>query len=311
MTAFTYNVSSHRYAQKKYEKSRFCTVRAPFVTGVLIGWLSTFHLEVPTMTESKRVTTALLLAAGSGSRLRPLTLNAPKCLTLVGGKPILERLVESLRAQGIDRLIVVIGYRGDLIRKFLRQNASDMRIDYVTNVDYASTNNIYSLWLARDQVREPFLLVESDLVFETSMLDDMLQPDRIAISTMLPWMNGTTVVLDSAQRVTAFHLNSVKGDERQYKTVNLYSLSLPTWKKLEAKLGSYISQQQLSGYYEIALADMVSEGTLSFDAIFFDANRWYEIDTLADLREADKLYDRPRYVHSSTAVAVEPRASNG
>ncbi len=263
------------------------------------------------MTESKRVTTALLLAAGSGNRLRPLTLNAPKCLTLVGGKPILERLVESLRAQGIDRLIVVIGYQGDLIRKFLRQNASDMRIDYVTNVDYASTNNIYSLWLARDQVREPFLLVESDLVFETSMLDDMLQPDRIAISTMLPWMNGTTVVLDSAQRVTAFHLNSVKGDERQYKTVNLYSLSLPTWKKLETKLGSYISEQQLSGYYETALADMVSEGALSFDAIFFDANRWYEIDTLADLREADKLYDRPRYVHSSSAVAVEPRASNG
>ncbi len=263
------------------------------------------------MTDSKRVTTALLLAAGSGSRLRPLTLNTPKCLTLVGGKPILERLVDSLRAQGIDRLVVVIGYQGDHIREFLRQNTSDMRIDYVTNADYASTNNIYSLWLAREQIQEPFLLVESDLVFETSMLDDMLQPDRIAISTMLPWMNGTTVVLDSRQRVTAFHLNSVKGDECQYKTVNLYSLSLPTWKKLEEKLGSYISAQQLGEYYEKALADMVAEGTLSFEAIFFDADRWYEIDTLADLHEADKLYDKPRYVRSPALAVVEPHVSNG
>lgn len=263
------------------------------------------------MTETERVTTALLLAAGTGTRLRPLTLNAPKCLTLVGGKPILERLVDSLRDQGIDRLIVVIGYQGDRIREFLRQNAGDMSIDYVTNVDYASTNNIYSLWLARDQIREPFLLVESDLVFETSMLDDMLQPDRIAISTMLPWMNGTTVVLDSRRRVTAFHLNSVKGDERQYKTVNLYSLSLQTWKKLEEKLGSYISAQQLGEYYETALADMVAEGVLSFEAVFFNAERWYEIDTLADLREADKLYDKPRYVRDRALVASEPRASNG
>ena len=263
------------------------------------------------MTESCRVTTALLLAAGSGSRLRPLTLHAPKCLTLVGGKPILERLVDSLRAQGIDRLIVVIGYQGDRIREFLHQHASDMRIDYVTNVDYASTNNIYSLWLAREQIRESFLLVESDLVFETSMLDDMLQPDKIAISTMLPWMNGTTVVLDSAQRVTAFYLNSVKGDERQYKTVNLYSLSLPTWKKLEAKLGSYISAQQLGAYYETALADMVAEGALSFEAIFFDADRWYEIDTLADLREADKLYDKPHYGRHPVPAVIEPQVSNG
>ena len=87
------------------------------------------------MTASKRVTTALLLAAGTGTRLRPLTLNAPKCLTLVGGKPILERLVNSLRAQGVERLVVVIGYQGDRIREFLRQTAGDMRIDYVTNCD--------------------------------------------------------------------------------------------------------------------------------------------------------------------------------
>ncbi len=147
------------------------------------------------VTYPTKVTTALLLAAGAGTRLQPLTLDAPKCLTEVGGIPILERLVNNLRIQGFERLVVVIGHLGDRIQEFLQQHAGDMRIDYVVNPVYRTTNNIYSLWLARQQIREPFLLVESDLIFEAHMLDNMLQPDKIAISRILPWMNGTTVEL--------------------------------------------------------------------------------------------------------------------
>ncbi len=91
------------------------------------------------MTNSRRlvhpthVRTALLLAAGAGTRLEPWTLDAPKCLTEVGGIPILERLVNNLRAQGFERLVVVIGHLGDRIQEFLQQHAGDMRIDYVVN----------------------------------------------------------------------------------------------------------------------------------------------------------------------------------
>ena len=80
------------------------------------------------MTDTNRITTALLLAAGTGSRLRPLTENAPKCLTEVGGIPILGRLVDSLRAQKIKRLVVVIGHQRNRIREFLRHNARDMQV---------------------------------------------------------------------------------------------------------------------------------------------------------------------------------------
>ena len=81
---------------------------------------------------------------------------------------------------------MVIGHLGDHIQEFLQHHADNMQIDYVINPDYRTTNNIYSLWLARQQIREPFLLVESDLVFEASMLDDMLQPGKMAISRILP-----------------------------------------------------------------------------------------------------------------------------
>lgn len=71
------------------------------------------------MTEITRLTEALLLVAGMGSRLQPLTLESPKCLTRVGGIPIIERLVNNLREQGIKKLVVVIGHMGTLIQKFL------------------------------------------------------------------------------------------------------------------------------------------------------------------------------------------------
>ena len=258
------------------------------------------------------VTTAVLLAAGTGTRLQPLTQDAPKCLTEVGGIPILGRLVRHLRAQGFRRMVVVLGHLGESIQDFLHQHAGDMQIDYVFNLDYRTTNNIYSLWLARQQITESFMLVESDLVFETWMLDDMLQPDRMAVSRMLPWMNGTTVELgvdESARRISAFRMGGYQcGDVRQYKTVNLYSLSLESWHQVEKRLSRYISERQLGEYYEAVFAEMVADSTLCFDAVLFDAHRWYEIDTMADLYEAEKLFAPPRAIAGGSLMVTEPAA---
>ena len=121
-------------------------------------------------TRNDQITTALLLAAGSGFRLRPLTDDQPKCLTEIDGIPILERLVDCLRQQGFKRLVVVVGYLEHRIRQFLGEWQDGLSIEYVVNPQYRTTNNIYSLWLAREAVQEPFLLIESDLLFEASLL---------------------------------------------------------------------------------------------------------------------------------------------
>lgn len=242
---------------------------------------------------TERVTTALLLAAGTGSRLRPLTLDAPKCLTEVGGTTILGRLVDNLRAQGICRLVVVTGYLDHCIRAFLQNSAPDMQVDYVFNPVYQTTNNIYSLWLARKAIQEPFVLVESDLVFQASMLNDMLTPDKIAISQLLPWMNGTTVELNAQNGVAAFHVKREVNDRAKYKTVNIYSLSFQSWQKVITQLDRYVADDSLGAYYEAVFADMVANRTLAFDAVFFDKNHWYEIDTLADLHQAETLFPCP------------------
>jgi choline kinase len=250
-----------------------------------------------------RLTTALLLLAGAGNRLYPLTIDAPKCLTEVGGLPILERLVLNLREQGIERLVVVIGHMSAHVHDFLDSRAGDMKVDYIYSPDYRTTNNIYSLWLARKQIHEPFLLVESDLVFDASMLTEMLHPDQIAVSHIRPWMNGTTVTVGPGQRVTAFHvggtesLDSVECDMPHYKTVNVYSLSPQTWDRVIKKMALYISEGRVNEYYESVFADMTADGMLSFETVFFDPDNWYEIDTIADLKEAEKMFGKPSQAH--------------
>ncbi len=231
------------------------------------------------------------MAAGTGSRLRPLTLDAPKCLTEVRGKPILEHLLEAFREQGITKIIVATGYLEHRLREYLNKHAKDMQIEYVFNIDYQTTNNVYSLWLTRQAINEPFLLVESDLVFDAELLADMMVPDRIAVSEILPWMNGTTVSLDDANRVQAFHMSAKLSHPDRYKTVNICSLSLESWYNVLDRLDKYVSAKQLNRYYEAAFSDLVAEGKLSFDAVFFEEKRWYEIDSVEDLDAAEEHFN--------------------
>ncbi len=235
------------------------------------------------------VRTALLLAAGTGSRLAPLTDSIPKCLVKVNGISILDRLIDSLQEHNFNRLVVVIGYQGELIRNYLGSEKGGMTITYITSPLYKTTNNIYSLWLAREAINEPFLLVESDLVFEKDMLKNMLPPDRIAVAKIEPWMNGTTVTVNDHMEVDEFHSTILSPDEEHFKTVNIYSLSLSTWLLVRQCLDQYISSNQVTGYYETVFADMVKEGCLSFTPVFFENGSWYEIDTITDLRAAEVI----------------------
>ena len=199
-------------------------------------------------------------------------------------------MVDNLRSQGIKRLVVVTGHLDHCVREYLQKNAADMQVEYVFNPIYKTTNNIYSLWLARQAIQEPFVLIESDLVFEESMLKKILKPDKIAISHILPWMNGTTVGLNRQKGVTAFHVESNGNDEVRYKTVNVCSLSLQSWRRVIERLDHFISNGRVGEYYEAVFAEMVADGSLKFDGVFFEKSRWYEIDNIEDLHQAELLF---------------------
>ena len=241
------------------------------------------------------ITTALLLAAGAGTRLQPLTDNCPKCLTEVHGVPILGRLVSCLLAQGFDRLVVVVGYRDEQIRDYLQRYASGLTIDFVDCREYATTNNICSLWRARGYIREPFVLIESDLVFDSHLLGLMRVRDRIAIARFQSPLLGTTVSIDEFGWVTSFRVGAnphVPG--LAYKTVNLYSLSTETWREVVRRLDRRIAAGKVHDYYEVVFGEMVADGMVTFQSVHFDEGRWCEIDTLEDLRAAEQIFFNSR-----------------
>ncbi len=242
-----------------------------------------------------RVRTALLLAAGTGSRLYPLTDTAHKCLTEVNGVPILRQQIACLEHWGFEDLIVVVGHRGDQIREFLGSFESDLKVSYIHNPRYRTTNNLYSLWLARKAIERSFLLLECDLFFEAGLLSGMLHPDRIALATRQPWMHGTTVTLDDSQRVAEFQLGGgATGNPLAYKTVNIHSLSLSTWRRMRRCLDAYVSAGRVNDYYEAVFRDMTVDGAFNARAVSFDDGNWYEVDTLEDLRAAERLFANSR-----------------
>ena len=238
-----------------------------------------------------RISTALLLAAGTGSRLLPLTKTSPKCLTLVNEKSILERLVNNLKKQGFKRLVIVTGYKNECIMNELGSQSEDLSIEYIHCPLYRTTNNIYSLWMARDIINEPFVLLESDLVFNTSLLDKMVFPDKMAVAKMQPWLDGTTVSINNQDMVTRFQKGTADTyTDIRYKTVNIYSFSLASWRAIVRKLNQYIAMGSVNCYYETVFAEMVADECLMLESVSFDHKPWYEIDTINDLAEAEKLF---------------------
>lgn len=112
---------------------------------------------------------AVILAAGSGSRLERVSKGLPKCLLPIGGRPLIEHQIEALSDAGIGNVLVVVGHQADEVRKTLGN-----RVEYVENTRYDATNSLYSLWLAREWVKGPFVLLNCDLLFHPDILHRLL-----------------------------------------------------------------------------------------------------------------------------------------
>jgi len=121
---------------------------------------------------------AVILAAGIAARLRPLTNTIPKCLLKVGNKSILERTVDNLIANGIKDIVVVTGYLREMIENFLLENYPDLSFKFLFNEKYDSTNNIYSLWMTKNELLDhDMLLLDSDIVFDSRIIEKLISSE--------------------------------------------------------------------------------------------------------------------------------------
>jgi NDP-sugar pyrophosphorylase family protein len=145
--------------------------------------------------------------------------------------------------------------------------------------------------MARNLINEPFVLFESDLVLNSALLDQMVFPDKMAVALMQPWLDGTTVSVNELNQITQFHKGTTDAYfDVRYKTVNIYSFSLSSWRVIISKLNQYIFEGSVNLYYETVFSEMIDDNSLAFESVSFDHKPWYEIDTIHDLSEAEKLF---------------------
>lgn len=110
----------------------------------------------------------IILAAGRGSRLNGGTGDMPKCLVTVGGETLLSRNARVLREAGVDDITIVIGCAADTVRRTI----SD--VTFVENANFAGTNSMYSLWLARTRLTEGFLVMNCDVLLHPQLVADLV-----------------------------------------------------------------------------------------------------------------------------------------
>ena len=243
---------------------------------------------------------AVILAAGQGTRLRPLTDHLPKCLVQVQGKPLLQYTLESLDQACIQHCVIVVGYLCDQVQQQFGPQFGKLRLTYVMNERYMDANNLYSLWLARHELDDDILLLECDLLFDEGLLGDVVQarfPDVAVVDKFQPPMDGTVILAESGM-ARSMVLKSEQGTDFDYrsalKTVNIYKLCQSTMRhQFLPLMDRYVTQGLLNHFYEAVMAELINRGKLRLWPLLTGARRWTEIDTEDDLHLAERLFSWP------------------
>lgn len=241
---------------------------------------------------------AIILAAGMGKRLKHLTSNSTKCMVKVNQVTLIERTLGELDKLGLTRIVVVVGYEGEKLKSYIATLPVKTPVLYVENEIYDKTNNIFSLYLAREYLlKEDTLLLESDIIFEGAVLRRLLEnpyPSLALVAKYESWMDGTVVTLDQDDNILEFigkkQFDFTRTDQ-YYKTVNIYKFSREFSRTHYVPfLEAYCQALGNNEYYEQVLKVITLLDRPEIKGARLDKELWYEIDDEQDLDIAESLF---------------------
>lgn len=241
---------------------------------------------------------AIILAAGMGKRLKELTKNNTKCMVKVNGVSLIERMLNQIDKQNLSRIVIVVGYEKEILIDYIKTLHINTPIIYVENPIYDKTNNIYSLFLAKEYLcQEDTLLFESDLIFEDSVIEEIIndpRPTLALVDKYESWMDGTCVKISNDGRIEAFVTkNKFKFEEIKdyYKTVNIYKFSKNFSENSYVPfLNAYSKALGNNEYYEQVLRIITMLDEPEIRAKCLNGQLWYEIDDIQDLDIANSMF---------------------
>ena len=239
----------------------------------------------------------VILAAGMAKRLRPLTDTQPKCLLKVGERTLLERTVDAQLAAGINELVVVTGYRGEMIRDFLTNHYPTLTIHFIHNADYEHNNNIFSLWMTRPYTDgKDFLLMDSDILLDPKLVKTIVEQadTALALNRHECGEEEIKIIVDSEDRVVELSKTCSIADAIG-ESVGVERIASDYSTALFRELEQMIEREGLIDiFYERAFERLIPQGhhfrvvdTTDFFSI--------ELDTVEDFERAKELIPSELY----------------
>ena len=231
---------------------------------------------------------ALILAAGLGTRLRPITDTRPKCMAEVNGIKIIDRQLSNLQANGLSDIYVISGYKSEILSAHINDRWPSVRV--ITNRDYDRTNNMYSLFLAREFLDgSNFLLMNGDVYFDAGITAGLLScghEDAIACDKS-QYLEESMKVIYDGRKIT--HISKTITPEEYYAvSIDIYRISARTSSLLFRKAEETIKVRgDSNSWTEKALDEIFPDSDFQPYVIH---DRWYEIDSLQDLEKASEIF---------------------
>lgn len=235
---------------------------------------------------------ALILAAGLGSRLAPITDTIPKSLVSVNGKPILFKQIENLKQNGIHDITIVCGYKANILKKIVKDSYPEIKI--VESVDYAVTNNMYSAYLGiqsmfPDNDISPFYMLNADVFFDASVIETLEKDERqnLVVVDMGRYIEESMKVTENDGHLVEIS-KQISQNDALGCSIDIYKFGKDGGSAFYNHCIKYIEKQkELKKWSEVALNDAFA------DVKFYPCSlvgRWFEIDNHEDLVAAEKLF---------------------
>lgn len=235
---------------------------------------------------------AVILAAGQGIRLRPLTHKIPKGLIEINNKTLIEYSLDNLKKQGISKTVIVIGYLGDMIKKKLRNEYKGMRIMYVENEEYATTGSMYSLSKIKNITDENIILLESDLLYEERAIRYIKKEkysDFILVSPCTGSADEVFICVDKNKRLANLGKAIRNKEDSIGELIGISKLSQRFLNKLFKRAEQdYKKGEKNYHYEEVVFTTNKENKDYPVYAVLIDDLAWTEIDNENDLIRAKK-----------------------
>ena len=235
------------------------------------------------------------------TRMASRTGGLPKCLLVVGGKPILQRIIENVTSAGIAEIILVLGYKADAVRRFVKATFPFHRIRFAVNPKFESTNNAFSLLMARNHVVETLkvppaphelLLLDADIVFSPLLLPSIMKhpsPDKVAVRVRGGHDEEEVRIRRDASGSIRQIGKNMPISESHGESVGIEMFSSKTAQRLFEVLEHRVrSGEGRSEFYEAAFQSLVDEG-ITLHAVDVSDYPSIEIDTPEDLDIAERI----------------------